>query len=83
MPIEEGHTLGAAVCSNKPNCFYYVTFENDCAGDCVTPRKACIIHANLDGSVILKKEIDTSKKGLDLYKWEMGAVLTCDGKGCV
>ena len=32
---------------------------------------------------ILKKEIDTSKKGLDLYKWEMGAVLTCDGKGCV
>ena len=58
-----------------------MTFENDCAGDSVTPRKACIVHAKLDGTVIRQKEIDTSNEGLDLYKWEMGAVLTLNGTG--
>ena len=52
MPIEENHTLVGAVCT-KDNCFIYVTAENGCAGDGVTPRKACIVHAKCDGTVIL------------------------------
>ena len=68
VDIDQGFLLGAGV-AGKPGCFYYVIFQDGNSGDKVSPIKAYLIHAKLDGSCILKKELDCSKEKIDIYEW--------------
>ena len=77
--IEDGFVLGAAT-NGKEGEFYYVTIEDVCnKDDKDSTRQAYMIHAKLDGSTILKKELDTSKEGLDIYELAESCMLVFNG----
>mgnify|MGYP001046042624 CR=1 FL=1 len=78
LEVDQGFILGAATNGNAGE-FYYVTIEDGQNEDKVTTRQAYMIHAKLDGSIILKKSLDTSKEGLNIWNFSESCMLVFGG----
>ena len=78
VAIDTGFILAAAT-NGDAGKIYYISIQDGNNPDKVTTRIAYLIHANEDGSTILKKSLDTTSWGINIWELAESCLLTYGG----
>jgi hypothetical protein len=79
LEVDADFVLASATAGQDGEIFYFLV-QDGCANDKVTPRDAFLVRAKTTGEVVMKKPVDTTKEGLNIYELAESCNLTLNNE---